>query len=73
MAVAVAVSWRPKPITGAEARGRHLEGAGDLHHRERLLLVDIPAADGRVYDTDRVMYLRNYLVAAPGAAADGVP
>ena len=25
---------------------------------------DVPAADGLVYDTDRVMYLRNYLTAA---------
>jgi beta-glucosidase len=34
---------------------------------------DIPAADGRVYDTDRVMYLRNYLSQLQRAAADGVP
>lgn len=34
---------------------------------------DIPAADGRVYDTDRVMYLRNYLTHLQRAAADGVP
>ncbi|MFL6275227.1 MAG: GH1 family beta-glucosidase [Blastocatellia bacterium] len=34
---------------------------------------DIPAADGRVYDTDRVMYLRNYLTQLQRATADGVP
>ncbi|HJQ26099.1 MAG TPA: GH1 family beta-glucosidase [Blastocatellia bacterium] len=34
---------------------------------------DIPASDGRVYDTDRVMYLRNYLTQLQRAAADGVP
>jgi beta-glucosidase len=34
---------------------------------------DVPAADGIVYDTDRVMYLRNYLSQLQRAASDGVP
>ncbi len=34
---------------------------------------DVPAADGTVYDTDRVMYLRNYLTQLQRATADGVP
>ena len=34
---------------------------------------DIRAADGIVYDTDRVMYLRNYLTQLQRATADGVP
>ena len=34
---------------------------------------DIPAADGLVYDTDRVMYLRNYLSQLQRATSDGVP
>ena len=34
---------------------------------------DIPAADGIVYDSDRVMYLRNYLSQLQRATADGVP
>jgi beta-glucosidase len=34
---------------------------------------DVPAADGTVYDTDRVMYLRNYLSQLQRATADGVP
>jgi beta-glucosidase len=34
---------------------------------------DVPAADGRVYDTDRVMYLRNYLSELQRATSDGVP
>jgi len=34
---------------------------------------DIPAADGIVYDTDRVMYLRNYLTQLQRATADGIP
>ncbi len=34
---------------------------------------DIPAEDGKVYDTDRVMYLRNYLSHLQRATNDGVP
>ena len=34
---------------------------------------DVPAADGKVYDTDRVMYLRNYLSQLQRAAAEGIP
>jgi beta-glucosidase len=34
---------------------------------------DQPAADGTVYDVDRVMYLRNYLTQLQRATAEGVP
>ncbi|MEP6923789.1 MAG: GH1 family beta-glucosidase [Pyrinomonadaceae bacterium] len=34
---------------------------------------DIPAADGIVYDTDRVMYLRNYLTQLQRATSEGIP
>jgi beta-glucosidase len=34
---------------------------------------DVPSPDGTVYDTDRVMYLRNYLTHLQRATADGVP
>ena len=34
---------------------------------------DVPAADGKVYDTDRVMYLRNYLTQLQRATEEGVP
>jgi beta-glucosidase len=34
---------------------------------------DVPAADGKVYDTDRVMYLRNYLTQLQRATAEGIP
>jgi beta-glucosidase len=34
---------------------------------------DVPAADGKVYDTDRVMYLRNYLTQLQRATSDGIP
>src|SRR5215471_8457825 len=34
---------------------------------------DVPAADGRVYDTDRIMFLRSYLTQLQRATAEGVP
>jgi beta-glucosidase len=34
---------------------------------------DAPAADGQVYDTDRIMYLRNYLLHLQRATSEGVP
>jgi len=34
---------------------------------------DVPAADGIVYDTDRVMYLRNYLTHLQRATSEGIP
>ena len=34
---------------------------------------DEPAADGNVYDLDRIMYLRNYLIHLQRATSDGVP
>jgi beta-glucosidase len=34
---------------------------------------DVPAPDGMVYDTDRIMYLRNYLSQLQRATAEGVP
>jgi beta-glucosidase len=34
---------------------------------------DEPAADGKVYDTDRVMYLRNYLTQLQRATSERVP
>jgi beta-glucosidase len=34
---------------------------------------DVPAHDGLVYDTDRVMYLRNYLTHLRRATSEGIP
>jgi beta-glucosidase len=34
---------------------------------------DVPAKDGKVHDTDRVMYLRNYLTELQRATSEGVP
>ena len=34
---------------------------------------DVPGPDGKVVDTDRVMYLRNYLAQLQRATAEGIP
>jgi beta-glucosidase len=34
---------------------------------------DVPAADGLVYDTDRIMFLRSYLTQLQRATSEGVP
>jgi len=34
---------------------------------------DAPAADGTIYDTDRIMYLRNYLFHLQRATSEGIP
>jgi beta-glucosidase len=34
---------------------------------------DVPAKDGKVYDTDRIMYLRNYLSQLQRATSEGIP
>jgi beta-glucosidase len=34
---------------------------------------DSPAPDGKIYDTDRIMYLRNYLAQLQRATSEGVP
>jgi beta-glucosidase len=34
---------------------------------------DEPAADGNIYDLDRIMYLRNYLTQLQRATAEGIP
>ncbi|HXW08138.1 MAG TPA: family 1 glycosylhydrolase, partial [Vicinamibacterales bacterium] len=34
---------------------------------------DVPGPDGTVYDTDRVMYLRNYLTHLQRATSEGIP
>jgi beta-glucosidase len=34
---------------------------------------DRPAADGTIYDVDRIMYLRNYLTQLQRATSEGVP
>jgi beta-glucosidase len=62
-----ALYWGPRHVA-------KLWGAKEIYITENgCSSSDVPAADGRVYDTDRVMYLRNYLSQLQRATSDGVP
>jgi beta-glucosidase/6-phospho-beta-glucosidase/beta-galactosidase len=50
-----------------------LEGRADSHHRESCAAEDLVAEDAAIYDTDRIMFLRNNLTQLERAVADGVP
>lgn len=56
---------------------RHLAeiwGVKDIYITENgASAADVPADDGMVYDTDRIMYLRNYLANLQRATTEGVP
>ena len=62
-----ALYWAPRHVQP------HLERQGNLHQRKRLRRRRPPAADGVVYDSDRIMFLRNYLTMLQRATAEGVP
>jgi beta-glucosidase len=62
-----ALYWGPRHVA-------KLWGAKEIYITENgCSSSDVPAADGTVYDTDRVMYLRNYLSQLQRAVSDGVP
>jgi beta-glucosidase len=62
-----ALYWAPKFV-------HSLWGAKEIHITESGTATDdVLASDGTVYDTDRIMYLRNYLTQLQRATADGVP
>ena len=62
-----ALYWAPKLV--AEVFGAH-----DMYITENGCSSDDHVApDGHVYDTDRVMYLKNYLVHLQRATGEGVP
>ena len=59
--------WGPRHVA-------KLWGAKEIYITENgCSAADVPAADGRVYDTDRVAYLRSYLTQLRRATADNVP
>ena len=60
-------------LLGAAAGGKNLEHRDHLYQRERHLRRRQVAADGKVYDLDRIMYLRNYLTQLQRATSEGVP
>ena len=62
-----ALYWVPKTVA-------KLWGVKEIYITENGCSSDDQvAADGHVYDSDRVMYLRNYLTQLQRATADGVP
>lgn len=62
-----ALYWGPKLVS-------EVWGVKDLYITENgASSDDVVAADGHVYDTDRTMYLRNYLTQLQRAVSEGVP
>jgi len=62
-----AMYWAPKFV-------QSLWGAKEIHITENgCASDDVLADDGRVYDTDRIVFLRSYLTQLQRATADGVP
>ncbi len=62
-----ALYWGPRHVS-------KLWGAKEIYITENgCSSADEPSSDGRVYDTDRVTYLRSYLTQLQRATAEGVP
>ena len=62
-----ALYWGPRHVS-------NIWGAKEIYITENgCSSSDIPASDGMVYDTDRVMYLRNYLTQLQRATSEGIP
>jgi beta-glucosidase len=64
----------PEALYWAPRHAATLWGAKDLYITENgCAAADEVAADGNVYDSDRVMFLRNYLTQLQRATSEGVP
>jgi beta-glucosidase len=64
----------PESLYWAPRHAAKLWGVKDIYITENgTSAADQPAADGAVYDLDRVMYLRSYLTQLQRATAEGVP
>jgi beta-glucosidase len=64
----------PEALYWAPRHAAKLWNVKDIYITENgTSAADQPAADGIVYDVDRVMYLRNYLTQLQRATAEGVP
>ena len=62
-----ALYWGPRNVA-------KVWNASDIYITENgCSATDVPAADGRVYDTDRIMFLRSYLTQLQRATSEGVP
>ncbi len=63
----------PRPSTGAQAN-RQLWNIKEIYITENgASSKDVLTPEGQVFDTDRVMYLRNYLTQLHRAVSEGVP
>src|SRR5262245_15864080 len=61
------MDWAPKFV-------QSLWGAKEIHITENgCATQDVIADDGKIYDTDRIMFLRNYLTQLQRATSEGVP
>jgi beta-glucosidase len=62
-----ALYWGPRNVA-------KVWNASDIYITENgCSATDVPAADGIVYDTDRIMFLRSYLTQLQRATSEGVP
>jgi beta-glucosidase len=62
-----ALYWAPRNVA-------KVWNASDIYITENgCAATDVPAADGLVYDTDRIMFLRSYLSQLQRATSEGVP
>ena len=70
-------SWlriAPEAMYWAPRHAARLWGLKSIYISENgTSAIDEPAADGHVYDLDRIMYLRNYLLHLQRATSEGVP
>jgi beta-glucosidase len=70
-------SWHvfgPESLYWAAKFVQSLWGAKEIHITENgCASDDVVADDGKIYDTDRIMFLRNYLTQLQRATAEGVP
>jgi len=64
----------PKAMYWAPHHVARLWGVKSIYITENgTSAADEPAADGSVYDVDRIMYLRNYLTHLQRATSEGIP
>ena len=64
----------PEAMYWAPRHAARLWGVKSIYITENgTSAADEPAADGNIYDVDRIMYLRNYLLHLQRATSEGVP
>jgi hypothetical protein len=64
----------PRRSTGGPQNVAKVWNASDIYITENgCSATDVPAADGLVYDTDRIMFRRSYLTQLQRATSEGVP